>query len=341
MTNKIKNTDYLNKTQLSNDSKKFVDEIFKQDKNVIWVFVILYDYVKGNAFTIYSGHKNKKRRSNRNNNAQNNLFKKAKDILENLSKYGDIIMLTNKFLEADVIDRKIIISRFDRQKTPQDYKNLVPSPLILELSYVNPRINRFKSEHRKTIKEWSKDDGKTNNKPVMDLIRQFNFKPTYFYNSEEESFKQITKFAKIKMTEGIKEKILQYFLCVRLLSQTKIKWQYHLWAPTKSGQNPPFAMVIGSKKHISAGYLNEIIEWITQQSLAASVGMIRRETLIARESSLRSAIAAIMSRNVSHIHGSHIEHGLRNKMDFFDTLLNDKIYSNEPLYEALKGSLQL
>jgi hypothetical protein len=54
---------------------------------------------------------------------------------------------------------------------------------------------------------------------------------------------------------------------------------------------------------------------------------------------LRSATAAIMARNKSHIHGSHIEHGLRNKMENFTDIIGARLTSDEPFYRSLRDSL--
>jgi hypothetical protein len=54
---------------------------------------------------------------------------------------------------------------------------------------------------------------------------------------------------------------------------------------------------------------------------------------------LRSATAAIMARNKSHIHGSHIEHGLRNKMEDFSNVIEERLTSNEPFYRSLREKL--
>lgn len=40
---------------------------------------------------------------------------------------------------------------------------------------------------------------------------------------------------------------------------------------------------------------------------------------------LKSAISSIMARNLSHIHGSHIEPGIQNRMDDFKKLLEERI----------------
>jgi hypothetical protein len=54
---------------------------------------------------------------------------------------------------------------------------------------------------------------------------------------------------------------------------------------------------------------------------------------------LRSATAAIMARNKSHIHGSHIEHGLRNKMEDFSKVIQSRLTSEQPFYRSLREKL--
>lgn len=54
---------------------------------------------------------------------------------------------------------------------------------------------------------------------------------------------------------------------------------------------------------------------------------------------LRSATAAIMARNKSHIHGSHIEHGLRNKMEDFSSVISKRLIKEEPFYRSLRDKL--
>lgn len=54
---------------------------------------------------------------------------------------------------------------------------------------------------------------------------------------------------------------------------------------------------------------------------------------------LRSATAAIMARNKSHIHGSHIEHGLRNKMEDFSGVVEQRLASDRPFYRSLREKL--
>jgi hypothetical protein len=54
---------------------------------------------------------------------------------------------------------------------------------------------------------------------------------------------------------------------------------------------------------------------------------------------LRSATAAIMARNKSHIHGSHIEHGLRNKMEDFSGVIEQRLASDRPFYRSLREKL--
>jgi hypothetical protein len=54
---------------------------------------------------------------------------------------------------------------------------------------------------------------------------------------------------------------------------------------------------------------------------------------------LRSATAAIMARNKSHIHGSHIEHGLRNKMDDFTGVIEQRLMRDGPFYRSLREKL--
>jgi hypothetical protein len=44
-----------------------------------------------------------------------------------------------------------------------------------------------------------------------------------------------------------------------------------------------------------------------------------------RRHALRSAVAAIMARNMSHIHGSHIEPGLQHRMFTFEKLIRDRV----------------
>jgi len=44
-----------------------------------------------------------------------------------------------------------------------------------------------------------------------------------------------------------------------------------------------------------------------------------------RSHALRSAVAAIMARNMSHIHGSHIEPGLQHRMFTFEKLIRDRV----------------
>lgn len=56
---------------------------------------------------------------------------------------------------------------------------------------------------------------------------------------------------------------------------------------------------------------------------------------------LRSATASIMARNKSHIHGSHIEHGLRNKMDDFESVVKARLLTDSPFYKSLRDSLTL
>ena len=56
---------------------------------------------------------------------------------------------------------------------------------------------------------------------------------------------------------------------------------------------------------------------------------------------LRSATTAIMARNKSHIHGSHIEHGLRNKMDTFERAVEERLLSDSPLYKMIREKLTL
>lgn len=45
----------------------------------------------------------------------------------------------------------------------------------------------------------------------------------------------------------------------------------------------------------------------------------------ARTYALKSAVAAIMARNMSHIHGSHIEPGLQHRMESFEKVLLDRL----------------
>jgi hypothetical protein len=45
----------------------------------------------------------------------------------------------------------------------------------------------------------------------------------------------------------------------------------------------------------------------------------------AKDHALRSAVAAIMARNMSHIHGSHIEPGLQHKMQTFDSEIVNRL----------------
>jgi len=56
---------------------------------------------------------------------------------------------------------------------------------------------------------------------------------------------------------------------------------------------------------------------------------------------LRSATAAIMARNKSHIHGSHIEHGLRNKMGDFEATVGERLLGHQPFYDKLMQELTL
>ena len=56
---------------------------------------------------------------------------------------------------------------------------------------------------------------------------------------------------------------------------------------------------------------------------------------------LRSATASIMARNKSHIHGSHIEHGLRNKMDDFENVVKARLLTDSPFYKTLRDTLTL
>jgi hypothetical protein len=56
---------------------------------------------------------------------------------------------------------------------------------------------------------------------------------------------------------------------------------------------------------------------------------------------LRSATAAIMARNKSHIHGSHIEHGLRNKMSSFEDIVAARLFGHQPFYNSLREQLNL
>jgi hypothetical protein len=56
---------------------------------------------------------------------------------------------------------------------------------------------------------------------------------------------------------------------------------------------------------------------------------------------LRSATAAIMARNKSHIHGSHIEHGLRNKMSTFEDIVIERLSERRPFYNSLREQLSL
>ncbi len=56
---------------------------------------------------------------------------------------------------------------------------------------------------------------------------------------------------------------------------------------------------------------------------------------------LCSAIAAIMARNKSHIHGSHIEHGLRNKISTFDIRIMSKIIKEKENTEFYKKILEI
>lgn len=61
-----------------------------------------------------------------------------------------------------------------------------------------------------------------------------------------------------------------------------------------------------------------------------------------RSYALRSSVAAIMSRNKSHIHGSHIEHGLRNKMHTFENRLFERFCSEDaPFYGKIREKLDV
>jgi hypothetical protein len=56
---------------------------------------------------------------------------------------------------------------------------------------------------------------------------------------------------------------------------------------------------------------------------------------------LRSATAAIMARNKSHIHGSHIEHGLRNRMVSFEEVVKERLGDERQYYKRLCEKLNL
>ncbi|MEI8347521.1 MAG: hypothetical protein WCG27_08635, partial [Pseudomonadota bacterium] len=89
------------------------------------------------------------------------------------------------------------------------------------------------------------------------------------------------------------------------------------------------------KYGLSMYYEKQQVSILRQMALQRKV---KRET--ARHS-LRAAIAAIMSRNKSHIHGSHIEHGLRNNMHTFENLLFERFCSKEELYLELREQLEI
>ncbi|MHA1713603.1 MAG: hypothetical protein ACTSW4_06165, partial [Candidatus Ranarchaeia archaeon] len=59
-----------------------------------------------------------------------------------------------------------------------------------------------------------------------------------------------------------------------------------------------------------------------------------------RRHALRSAVAAIMARNMSHIQGSHMEHGFRNSLDEFENLVRCRLASDSsPFVKGVKDRL--
>lgn len=56
-------------------------------------------------------------------------------------------------------------------------------------------------------------------------------------------------------------------------------------------------------------------------------GRLTRQEMIRHGT--KAAVAAIMARNMSHIHGSHIEPGLQNNMKTFEKVMCDRIFEND------------
>lgn len=117
------------------------------------------------------------------------------------------------------------------------------------------------------------------------------------------------------------------------------EWQYIYFIPAKflkgstvSGIVCAFGEFLTEQEHI---VLTQIVNRIF--SLFQFGLYLQQMNLFA----LRSATAAIMARNKSHIHGSHIEHGLRNKMDTYEDVVKERLASDSTFYKLLVEKLTL
>lgn len=82
-------------------------------------------------------------------------------------------------------------------------------------------------------------------------------------------------------------------------------------------------------------YLNEtpIIEKF--QNVAESI-LFDILSILVQQHQVRSSVTAIMARNKSHIHGSHIEHGLRNRMSTFEAHIIERLEKSTGLCKRLQ-----
>ena len=181
------------------------------------------------------------------------------------------------------------------------FEKLPSSPSIILFSKLNVKNEKFDFKRKVSIIKTK--NVKSNKNAIINLtIFNVKFSPCIKNLKKDEL-----------------EKFKNLFKVFELVTPKEWNYLYYITSPLKPQAKVAGILLVTEKKlnNILINFLRLILgRIISYYEFAVSLYQIELHAL-------RSAVASIMSRNMSHIHGSHIEPGLQHKISTFgDEIIN-------------------
>ncbi len=251
-------------------------------------------------------------------------------------KFDEIIALFKEILETTINNNYLIsfilIFRLDKNEWLYE-NNILPYITPSNKENINDAITKDQEMIReKNIKYSLRDIVFTMSSKRCSFIlskeaseRGGIFIPLICINQENSSNElcELLEINDNKVNE-VKESIRIFFEHLKSNEFFVKDWKYiyYLVSPIKR-ERAVSGLSIFKKELID----NETLEWLflllSYPFLQIDIQLLEKNERI---HALRSAVAAIMARNMSHIHGSHIEPGLQHKICTFEELLFEKLF---------------
>lgn len=312
-------------------------DILKRAKGITFVHLLLWDEIEQTLFPLKAKCLVK---------GDAKLFSKINKIAnkeETYSKYFDLF--TSTIFETEMADRPILVTSFTDQDPPRYLDTDKKMQLNLRVKgFQKAEVIKWVNNMRKKIRKAKDFEPEILNcfkKNLPGIYKDIRKSINVSIGSLKNITETLYEKGDTRLADNFEnpERRFHYYLWMKLFSPST-QYLYH-FMPLFS-RDPCSGIVIGSKIPISKPAFHFVMQYFYNFHLPLSISFAREKMRVA---SLRSAVAAIMARNISHNIGSHVLSSLTNMSaedtaKFVNAILGqDNIPEREQLKKYVEGKL--